>query len=115
MLARIINNELELDLPSFGMLSDGRSVSGYNLLPIEELNADGWKEAVLNQPECTDSEYLVIDSFTDGDVITVNYRVEIQAVIPNPEIEALRERVDGIDGGVDALFTDVLPAIMTMI
>lgn len=42
MYARI-TDKTELYLPSSGTLSDGRTVSNYNLLPNDVLLAEGWK------------------------------------------------------------------------
>ena len=43
MYVKIENgNVIQVGLPESGMLKDGRTVSGYNLLPDNALKAEGW-------------------------------------------------------------------------
>jgi hypothetical protein len=66
MLGRI-NGSFEF-LPSAGVLSDGRTVSNYNLLPPSILAGEGWKEVI------TAGTGTVVESAVDnGDTITVTY------------------------------------------
>lgn len=80
MLARIINEKLQQGLPSVGTLSDCRFVSGYNLLPLDILYQEGWKEVIENRPEITEGQSHEIDVFEDdGTNIVINYKVIIDA------------------------------------
>lgn len=74
MLGKIENSELQLGLPSTGVLKDGRTVSNYDLLPMEILTTEGWKEVIESRPDT--EELLEIETFTENeDTITVTYKV----------------------------------------
>lgn len=65
MLAQVINDEVfaRHELPRTGVLSDGRTVSNYYLLPPEVLESEGWRELEQIRPECGENEYLVHDRY----------------------------------------------------
>jgi hypothetical protein len=50
--AKVQNGQVtQVGLPSSGVLSDGCSVSNYNLLPESVLLTEGWLLLELNEPE----------------------------------------------------------------
>jgi len=72
-------------LPEVGVLSDGRTVSNYNLLPTDELKAEGWLLCISTAPNGYDpsKQYLTVDTYTIGaDGISVTYKaVNFSSVI----------------------------------
>lgn len=76
MLARIVNSYLEFGVPRVGTLKDGRSVSGYDLLPADILEAEGWKNATEHHPEGQAGEEETLDRYVDtGEVIEIFFTV----------------------------------------
>ena len=77
-------------LPTTGVLKDGRTVSGYNLLPDNILKSEGWLPLIDNPPEYNqETEYLEHAGYTisETEVIT-NYTVkQIGPVVLIPTIE----------------------------
>lgn len=49
MVYKIINNQL-VSPPQTGTLKDGRTVTGYNKLPLSVLKDEGWKPLVRHFP-----------------------------------------------------------------
>jgi len=77
VLARIKNENLEIGLPTSGVLRDGRTVSGYELLPLDELAQEGWKEAIENHMLLLENQYEEIESYFDnGTNIIITYLVK---------------------------------------
>jgi hypothetical protein len=77
-MVRVINREvIQTTLPSTGYLSNGESVSGYNLLPESVLKAEGWLPLEENRPEYNaENETLELDNYTiEADKVTANYKV----------------------------------------
>jgi len=83
-----ITNRTELFLPTSGILSDGRTVSNYHLLPVETLTTEGWKPIEEVKPVYDEAtQYLQMDSAVDaGDKITVTY---VAVAIPVDELSAM--------------------------
>ena len=51
-MIQVINGKIaKYSLPKTGTLSDGRTVSGYHLLPIETLKEEGWLPLEDIEPE----------------------------------------------------------------
>lgn len=71
-----ITDKTELALPTSGVLSDGRTVSNYHLLPESVLLSEGWKPIKEVKPTFDEAtQYLVVDTAVDkGDKITVTYK-----------------------------------------
>lgn len=85
MYGRIINEALELSLPYMGVLSDGRTVSNYNLLPESVLLAEGWLPLIEDKPEYNPEtqELRQIGYTVENNIITVSY--EAVAITPTTE------------------------------
>jgi len=71
-----ITDKTELGLPTTGVLSDGRSVSNYHLLPIETLAAEGWLLCEEIKPEYDKAtQRLTVDAAVQqGGKIIVTYK-----------------------------------------
>lgn len=77
-MVQVINNKVvQTQLPCCGYLSNGDSVSGYNLLPQEVLKAEGWLPLEENKPQYDETtQYLEIDNYTILESkVTANYKV----------------------------------------
>jgi hypothetical protein len=77
-MVQVKNNEVvQTELPQTGYLSNGESVSGYNLLPEEILRLEGWLPLEENRPEYdTETETLKLDNYTImQDKVTANYKI----------------------------------------
>jgi len=72
MLARIIDNQLQIGLPTSAKLLDGMWVSNYELLPPETLTAEGWKEVTEANQDCG---YGIANYCEDGTRIVIEYEV----------------------------------------
>lgn len=75
-----ITDKTELSLPQTGVLSDGRTVSNYHLLPESVLFSEGWLPCEEIKPEYNaELQYLVVETaIQQGDIIVVTYKaVEI--------------------------------------
>lgn len=76
-MVQVIDNQVvKAWLPASGYLRNGESVSGYNLLPADILQSEGWLPIEDNKPEYNvDIQYLVVDSYTiQTDKVIVNYK-----------------------------------------
>jgi hypothetical protein len=76
MMIQVIDGQVVQDrLPQVGYLSNGESVSGYDLLPNETLTADGWLPSEDNIPAYDETtQILQFDSYTIlPDKVIVNY------------------------------------------
>lgn len=86
---------IERALPRTGVLSDGRSVSGYHLLPAATLKGEGWLPVVDNKPEYdSDTERLIRSEKIEKDRVVISYTVEaLPELEPEPpsEVEILRK------------------------
>jgi hypothetical protein len=71
-----ITDKTELDLPTSGVLVDGRTVSNYHLLPVEILTAEGWLPCEEIKPVYNEAtQYLEVDTAVkQGNKIVVTYR-----------------------------------------
>jgi hypothetical protein len=67
-MIQIINNEItQIELPQSGYLKNGKSVSGYNLLPIDILKEEGWltlRQEILEYN--TETQYLQHNEYIIG-------------------------------------------------
>jgi hypothetical protein len=77
-MVQVINGQVMQDvLPQSGILSDGRSVSNYDLLPLNTLKTEGWLPCEENKPVYDKlTQYLVIDNYEVlSDKVIVNFKV----------------------------------------
>jgi hypothetical protein len=68
---------IKWELPCCGFLSNGESVSGYDLLSHETLIAEGWLPTVDNIPKYDETiQRLAIDNYEIlDDKVIINYKV----------------------------------------
>jgi len=95
MYAKVENNQVtQAYLPTSGTLSDGRSVSNYNLLPEETLLAEGWLPLIENKPEYDpDMQELQLTGYTiEAAQVTANY----EAVTLPPTLDNRVTAVEGV-------------------
>lgn len=81
---RVENNQIvQYSIPKTFKRLDGTTVSGYDLLPLDELKKDGWLEVEENIPQYNENTQYIVEESTEilEDKIVVNYRVED---IPEP-------------------------------
>ena len=86
MYAKVESNIVtQAYLPTSGTLSDGRSVSNYNLLPESVLLAEGWLPLIENKPEYDpDMQELQLTGYTiEAAQVTANY----EAIAKTPTAE----------------------------
>lgn len=103
--AKVENGQVvRVGLPTTGILQDGSTVSGYNLLPESVLLDEGWLPLVDNKPEYDEeTEYL---EFVDYEVIpdvkvVANYIIkQKEPVIPVPTLE---ERLESAEAAILAM------------
>lgn len=108
-MLQVINGEIkQYQLPKVGTLSDGRTVSGYNLLDEDTLKDEGWLPLEDIQPEYdVETQYLVQDGYEIlEDKVIKKYRIEEIPEREEPrdlevEIEELRQIMDILLGGED--------------
>jgi hypothetical protein len=95
MYGRIENDKTDIGLPHSGVLSDGRTVSNYHLLPQEILTSEGWLPVEEVKPVYDEStQKLARDTVTsDGKTITVTYKVAEREI---PDTEALAALTEAI-------------------
>lgn len=89
MYAKIENNQVtQTSLPTSGTLSDGRSVSNFDLLPESVLLAEGWLPLVENKPvyDPATQELQLTGYTTEKDKVTANYVVV--DIVPEPDPDA---------------------------
>ena len=94
MYAKVENYQVtQIGLPTTGILADGSTVSGYDLLPESILLAEGWLPLVDNRPEYDPgTEYLEHAGYTVGETeVTANYTVK--DIVPVEPTLGLSERV----------------------
>ena len=94
MYAKIENgNVVQVGLPQSGVLNDGRTVSGYNLLPANVLKAEGWLplEQIIPAYDA-ETQQIVHDSYVvKTDKVTEIFTVQT-TVVPIT-IESLAEQM----------------------
>lgn len=74
--AKVENNQVvQIGLPSTGILKDGSTVSGYNLLDTEILRNEGWLPYEENKPDYNEiTQYLEFVCYTIlADKVVANY------------------------------------------
>lgn len=79
MYGKIVGETIYLGLPNTGILNDGRTVSGYNLLDKEILLAEGWQVVQEDKPDYDSStQQLEIDKkeFMDGEIVVTYVAVD---------------------------------------
>ena len=68
MLGRIVNNKIEVGLPSGGDLADGTNVCNYQFLSPLILAQEGWREIIEMPIPLYDTEtQFIIDTYTIQD------------------------------------------------
>lgn len=71
-MVKVINNQIVAhNLPETGYLSDGSSVSGYDKLPLEVLQLEGWLPLAEEMPKCGDNQHLEL----------YEHRIELDKVV----------------------------------
>jgi hypothetical protein len=86
----------QTSLPTSGILSDGRSVSNYNLLPVSVLFVEGWLPLELNEPEYNPAtqELQLVDYTIEAARVIANYEaVNIPKTI-DQRVKLLQDAVD---------------------
>ena len=89
--AKVENDQvIEVGLPETGILKDGSTVSGYNLLDEETLKSEGWLPIEENKPSYnTETQYLQFADYTiQADKVIANYEIR------NIEISIVDEPID---------------------
>lgn len=117
MYAKIENGICNTNIPTVGTLKNGNTVSGYNLLTIEQLAEEGWYPLIENKPDynqLTHSLHFSDYSFNGSEISANYYAVEnltqepqvSDPVINNELADAyeaiafLSERVSLLEGGL---------------
>ncbi len=107
--AKVKNGQVvQVVLPPTGILKDGSTVSGYNLLPESVLLTEGWLPLVDNRPEHNpEIEYLEHAGYTVSETeVTVNYIVKQIQIVDDPvddEKIAMAEAIIDLDARLTAL------------
>jgi hypothetical protein len=97
MYALVQNGQvIQVGLPSSGILSDGRSVSNYNLLPESVLLSEGWLPLELNEPEYNPAtqELQLIDYTIEAARVIANYEAVNIPKTVEQRVELLQDAVD---------------------
>jgi hypothetical protein len=85
MYALVQNGQVaQVGFPSSGTLSDGRSVSNYDLLPKSALLAEGWLPLVENKPthDPTTQELQLTGYTIEAERVIANYETVVIVAIP---------------------------------
>lgn len=74
-MVRVLNGKVvEEYLPPAGILKDGRTVSNYDLLPMEELQAEGWLPLEVIIPDFNkETQYIVHDRYEILSIKVIEY------------------------------------------
>lgn len=96
--AKVENGQvIQVGLPATGILKDGSTVSGYNLLPESVLLGEGWLPLIDNPPAYDRAtQYLEHSGYTilETEIIS-NYVVKTkEPVTPTPTLE---ERITALE------------------
>lgn len=100
--ARVEKGEVtEIGLPETGILKDGRTVSGYNLLPEKILKKEGWVIVEEERPAYDQAtEHLVGPNYkVKGNKVVAEYTVERNAT-PQPVVDERAKLINEIDGAL---------------
>ncbi|HZK00299.1 MAG TPA: hypothetical protein VFC79_09835, partial [Tissierellaceae bacterium] len=79
-MIQVIDGDIkQYSLPKVGTLSDGTTVSGYHLLDVEILKAEGWLPLEDNPPTYnSETEYLIQDGYEIlEDKVKKKYKIEL--------------------------------------
>lgn len=99
--ARIENNQVtSINLPTTGVLKDGSTVSGYNLLDAETLKREGWLPLTEDKPIYDETtQYLAFDQYViSADTVVAQYKVaDIEVLTPIPQEPSIEERVRAVE------------------
>ena len=90
MYAKIENNQVTLtSLPTSGILSNGQSVSNYNLLSESILLAEGWLPLIESKPVYDPiTQELQLTGYTIGEnKVIANYVAAVIVIVPDPDVE----------------------------
>ena len=100
--AKVKDNEVvSIILPEVGILKDGSTVSGYNLLDAETLKNEGWlplTEDRLEYDEATKS--LIFDQYVIGEDSVVAKYLAIPIEVPEPTPPSLEERITAMEDAI---------------
>ncbi len=104
-MVQVVNGEIvKYSLPRTGTLADGRTVSGYHLLPEETLKAEGWLP-VKDKPPLYNAETHYVE-FTGYDIqkdkVVKQYQVRAVPELEEPEI-GIEERLEAVEARLTML------------
>ena len=108
-MVQVINGKItQHSLPKTGTLKDGRTVSGYYLLPEEVLKQEGWLPLEDIVPEYDiDTQYLVTDEYEIlEDKVIKKYKIENMPEPTEPEpdkIEILENKIVELERTIDII------------
>lgn len=97
--AKVENGQvIQVGLPTTGILKDGSTVSGYNLLPEDILREEGWLPLIDNPPVYdTETEYLEHTGYAVGETeVVVNYTIKLKPT-PQPPQPTIEEYLVDLD------------------
>ena len=106
MWVYVENGEIKkIELPRVGTLSDGRTVSGYHMLPEETLRAEGWLPVEDNPPAYDPAtHYIVVEGYEVlSDRVTKVYRVEAKPSAEQPVPDEYEQRLTDIEMALAAI------------
>lgn len=109
-MVKVINNQIVAhNLPETGYLNDGSSVSGYDKLPMEILQAEGWLPLTDEVPSCTENQHLELQEYRiESDKVVRVYIAVDNPPQPKPAVseeEKYRDMVDQLMSAYLASFT----------
>ena len=105
-MVKIQNGQVtQTSLPTSGILSNGRSVSNYNLLPEETLLTEGWLPLIENKPvyEPATQELSLTGYTIEAAQVTANYTAVTLPTDPDVELANAISAATTIAGLKDAL------------
>jgi hypothetical protein len=93
--AKVVNGQVErVGLPTTGILKNGCTVSGYNLLTEDELFDEDWLPYIDNQPIYDiETQYLEFVDYTiiPNTEVIANYIVKTRVPQPPSEIDEIKD------------------------
>lgn len=110
MYARVTNGQVtQVGLPATGEIN-GITVSGYDLLPFDVLQAEGWMQLVQDIPTYDEAtQYVELTGYTVGESeVTANYTV----LDKEPEPLTVEDRVTLVEETVGEILETIIPSII---
>ena len=102
--ALIENGEVKKTvLPKVGVLKDGRTVSGYDLLGVATLKVEGWLPLEDDKPSCNwDTQYLEFDRYEIKADKVIRHYLAVDIVIPEvaPQIPSVEDRITAVENAL---------------